>query len=371
MSRVLDTFLALVRIDSPSGEEAACGRFVADELSAAGLSAYFDGSATVTGSDSGNLIAILPGSAPGMRLVLSAHLDTVQPGRGIVPVVEDGVIRSAGETVLGGDDKSGIAAILEALRRVHEDGRPHADVTVVMTTGEELGLRGVKALDPAVLEAADLALVLDAHGEPGAIVVGSPTHYTFVAEFEGRAAHAGVEPEAGVSAILMAAEAIAAMPFGRLDDATTANIGTVTGGTATNVVAASCTVTGECRSLRRERVEEVRIAMDAAMREAAASVGGRVDIRWTKEYDGFLAEPDDPLVNFVGAACREAGAVPRTYTTGGGSDGNVFAGLGCPTLVLATGMMDVHSTDETLRVDHLERLADIIEALLRRAVTQA
>jgi tripeptide aminopeptidase len=368
VSRILDTFLELVRIDSPSGEEAACARQVAAALAAAGLAVGFDDTAAVTGSDTGNLIATLPGTAPGKRIVLSAHLDTVDPGRGIVPVIEDGVIRAEGDTVLGGDDKSGIAAILEALRRIADDGRAHGEVVVVMTTGEELGLRGAKALDPAFVAGADLAVVLDAAGAPGGIVEGAPTHFTFVAEFHGKSAHAGVEPESGRSALAMAADAVCAMRLGRLDEMTTANIGSVNGGTATNVVAASCVMTGECRSLLRDRVEEVRDEMDAALRAGAAKHGGTVDVRWTKEYDGYLFAPDDPVLLFAEEACRAAGAEPRTFRTGGGSDGNIFAGQGVPTLVLSSGMTDVHGTSESLRVEDLEKLADIVEAILVRAV---
>jgi tripeptide aminopeptidase len=368
VSRVLDTFLDLVRIDSPSGEEAACGRFVAEALADLGMSVFFDDSASRTGSDSGNLVARLHGTVPGKRLVLSGHLDTVQPGRGVEPVVSDGIIRPKGETILGGDDKAGIAAILEGIRRVVETGTPHADILVIMTTGEELGLQGAKALDPSVLDGADLALVLDAHGKPGGIVEGAPTHYTFVAEFEGKASHAGVEPESGVSAIRMAAEAIAAMKLGRLDDMTTANIGTITGGIATNVVAAACTVTGECRSLDRDRVEAVRAEMDAVMHRFAAAAGGRADVRWTKEYDGFLFPSEDPLIGLVEAACRDAGVEPWRFRTGGGSDGSIFTGDGVPSLVLATGMAEIHSTSEYLRVADLEALAYIVEAVLKRAV---
>jgi tripeptide aminopeptidase len=365
---VLDTFLDLVRIDSPSGREKACGEYVAGALRSAGMDVRFDGTAAATGSDTGNLIATLPATAPGRQLLLSGHLDTVEPGCGIEPVVDDGIVRAAGDTILGGDDKAGVASILEGVRRVAESGSPHAGITVVMTTGEELGIRGAKALDPAVLEGTWLAVVLDADGAPGGIVTGAPTHYTFVAEFEGRSSHAGVEPEAGRSALQMAAQAICRMRLGRLDELTTANIGTVDGGIATNVVAASCRVTGECRSLERDRVEEVRRAMDEAMHGAASELEGRVDVRWTKEYDGFLYSPEDPRVEFVASACRQAGAEVRMFHTGGGSDGNIFTGHGIPTLVLSSGMTNVHSLQESLRVDDLERLADVVEALLTAAV---
>lgn len=368
MSRVLDTFLDLVAIDSPSGEEASCGRYVAAALTGAGMTVTFDDSAARTGSDSGNLVARLEGTTGGRRIALSAHLDTVQPGRGITPVIEGGVIRPSGDTILGGDDKSGVASIIEAVRRVTESAAAHAGIVVVMTTGEELGLRGAKQLDPAVFEGVGLAVVLDADGAPGGIVIGAPTHHTFVAEFAGRASHAGVEPEAGTSAIEMAAAAIAGMRLGRLDDHTTANIGTIEGGVATNVVAGSCRVTGECRSLDRARVDEVRAEMDRLMHAAAEGAGGSVTVEWTKEYDGFLFSADDPLVALVETACRDAGVEPRTFLTGGGSDGNIFTGFGVPTLVLSSGMTDVHSTRESLKVADLERLADVVEALLKRAV---
>jgi tripeptide aminopeptidase len=368
VSRVLDTFLELVRIDSPSGAEAACGRHVARLLADLGMSVGFDNSAGVTGSDSGNLIASLAGTVPGKRLLLSAHLDTVQPGNGVDPVVADGVVSSRGDTVLGADDKAGIAAIVEGVRRIVEAGEPHAAIDVVMTTGEELGLRGAKALDPAVVATAELAIVLDADGMPGGIVDGAPTHYTFVAEFMGRAAHAGVEPQKGRSAIVMAAEAVAAMRLGRVDELSTANIGTMDGGTATNVVAASVRVTGECRSLDPEVVETLRTEMEAAMHDAAARHEGRVDVRWTREYDGYMFTSGDPALEFARAVCRDVGVEPRTFHTGGGSDGNVFASRGVPTLVLSSGMTHVHCTDERIAVADLETLADMVVAALRRAV---
>ncbi|MDY0088344.1 MAG: M20/M25/M40 family metallo-hydrolase, partial [Coriobacteriia bacterium] len=233
--RLISRFLDLVRIDSPSGEEAAVAHHCATALEAMGFAVCTDDTMAVTGSDTGNLIAELPGTVAGAPvLLLSAHLDCVEPCRGVEPVVRDGVVFSAGETVLGADDKAGIAAIFEALERVLADEAPRGDIRVVLTVGEERGLRGAKALDPASA-AADLCLVLDADGEPGGIVTAAPTHYTFVAEFTGTAAHAGVEPEAGRSALVMAAAAIDAMVLGRLDEHTTANVGTISGGTATNV----------------------------------------------------------------------------------------------------------------------------------------
>lgn len=364
--RVLGTFLEAVRIDSPSGEEAAFGAWCAERLRAVGCTVRFDETGPDCGSDCGNLIAEFPGTGDGMVVVLSAHLDTVEPGRGIVPVVTDGVVRSSGDTVLGADDKGGIAAILEALQRVKEDGLITAPVRVLLTTGEELGLQGAKALDPAECTG-DLCLVLDAHEPVGGIVSAAPTQYTFRAEFFGTAAHAGVEPEKGVSALRMAARAVATMPFGRLDERTTANVGEIRGGGPTNVVTASTVIRGECRSIDPQRAEEVRSRMDDAMRAAAAEAGGTVDIAWTLEYAGFRFDADDPAMRMLTGACADIGVTPHIFDTGGGSDANILTANGLPSVVLSCGMTDVHSTSESIAVADLTALSDLLVAVLLRA----
>lgn len=363
-ARLLETFLDLVRIDSPTGSEGAVAQYCAHALVSAGCAVRFDDSAGATGSDTGNLIAVLPGTVP-VTLGLSAHMDCVEPCRGVDPRVVDGVIVSAGETVLGADDKVGLAAVIEAIRSLAESGLPHPEIKALFTVQEEIGLRGAKELTRADAEC-DLCLVLDADGAPGGIVVGAPTHHTFTARFDGKAAHAGVRPEAGISAIRMAAAAICGMELGRLDDHTTANVGSIRTDGATNIVAARCEVTGECRSLDRARVEAVRAEMDGAMKAAAAEHGGSVDIVWTREYEGFSAGEDDPAVRFVSAACDDAGLTPRLYTTGGGSDANVLAALGVDTLALACGMSGVHGCDESLAISDMESLTALVIAVARR-----
>lgn len=366
--RLLATFLDLVRIDSPSREEAGVAAYCERVLVDVGFSVRFDGAATAVGGDTGNLIAFRGAPGATRTLVLSAHMDCVEPCRGVEPVVEDGIVRAAGKTVLGGDDKIGLAVILEFARMLSEDsttvGGP-LDVRAVFTICEEIGLRGAKALAPEDA-AGDLCLVLDADGAPGGLVVGAPTHYTFTAHFSGTAAHAGVAPEQGRSALVMASRAVCSMELGRLDEATTANIGSITGGGATNVVAPSATMTGECRSLLAERAEEVRIAMDAAMRTAAAELGGEVDIEWVKEYQGFLFADDDPMLSLVREACIDVGLEPRPFKTGGGSDGNIFFADGVPTVVMSSGMSDVHTTTENVRIADMNMLLDLITAVARR-----
>ena len=365
--RLLATFLDLVRIDSPSGREAAMAARCSELLEGIGFSVRTDASAALTGSNTGNLIADLPGTRSGApTLLFSAHLDCVQPCEGVEPILEDGMVVSAGDTVLGADDKAGIAAIVEGVLRSVESGSPRGDIRVVLTVAEEMGLRGAKALDHAEI-GADLCLVLDADGDPGGIVIGAPAHDTFVATFHGLGAHAGVAPEQGRSALLMAARAVAAMPSGRLDDRTTANVGTIEGGTATNVVPARVSITGECRSLDSARVDEVASQMESVMRDAASSGGGRVDVQWTREYESFGMAADAPELDIVREACADTGLEPRSLTTGGGSDGNIFAAAGIPTLVLSCGMQGLHSVDERIAVADLEALTSLVTAIIARA----
>ena len=369
--RLLATFLDLVRIDSPSFHESAMAERCSDELRELGFEVTIDDSARITGSDTGNIVATLPGTVPGCSVAFSGHLDTVDPGIGIEPVVgEDRVVRSAGETVLGADDKAGVAAVLEAMRRTVETRRPHAGIQVVLSTAEERGLLGAKALDCGLITA-DLVYVLDAAGDIGDLVTGAPTQYQFEATFHGTAAHAGVAPETGNSALVMAAEAVAAMELGRLDAQTTSNIGEIHGGHDTNIVAPEATVTGECRSLDVHRVEEVKDAMDAAMRRAAERRGGSVDIDWRLAYRGYEVKPHEEVYRLAAAACEDIGVDPVGYTTGGGADSNIFAQAGLPTLALACAMRDVHSNGEYLRIEDLEMLAALVEAIVGRAVREA
>jgi tripeptide aminopeptidase len=363
-SRVLATFLDLVRIDSPTGSEKGVATYCAAKLESLGFVVRFDDSARQTGSDTGNLIAELPGTAAG-TLALSAHMDCVDPCVGVDPRVVDGVVVSAGETVLGADDKAGLAAALESFERLVEDGGERPTLKAIFTVKEEVGLLGAKHL-AAEDVACDLCLVLDAEGSPGAIVTGAPFHYTFTATFIGKASHAGVAPEEGVSAIAMAARAIGRMRLGRLDAHTTANIGSISGGRATNVIPARCDVTGECRSLHRPTVEALRAEMEQLLRGAAEEVGGSVDIAWRLEYDGFDFPDDSALVALVTAACLDAGLAPSTYQTGGGSDANILAGKGVPVLAIACGMQGVHSTGEQLAVADLHAVTDLCVAVARR-----
>ncbi|MCL2136005.1 MAG: M20/M25/M40 family metallo-hydrolase [Coriobacteriia bacterium] len=366
--RLLADFLALVQIDSPSYSEAGVMQWLSGVLGDAGLQLTIDNSTMHTGSQTGNLIAVLP-ATPGRtdRVYLSAHTDTASPGEGIMPVVTDGVITSSSDTVLGGDDKVGIAAIVETVRVLIESDQSHPEVVILFSVAEEVGLKGAKAIDGQALGFnGEPCFVLDAGGLPGGVIIGAPFHIEYTARFIGRQAHAGVSPETGISAISMAAQAIASLPTGRLDEMTTANVGTIQGGSANNVVAEECLVTGEMRSLSEDRVYEVKEKIGALMDKAASDFGGEVQAEFTLAYPGFKLAEDDALVQLVLETARELGLAPAASYTGGGSDANIYAGKGLKPLVLATGMTAVHSKDESLAVADLVNITQLLVALVLR-----
>lgn len=366
--RVLQTFLDLVRIDSPSYREAAVAAYCARALAEAGCDVRFDDTAASTGSDTGNLIAVLPATAGcAGAIALSAHMDNVEPCCGVDPVIEGGVVRSAGDTVLGGDDKAGVAAIIEAVRSVAESGAVHPRVVVVLTVCEEESLVGATAIDASVFPEGASCYVLDAGGAPGTIVLGSPCHYEFEAAFQGRASHAGAAPEAGISAIAMAAAAVAQMPQGRIDEITTANVGAIDGGTAVNVVPERCVVRGECRSIERDRAERVKDEITRACETAAAAAGGSVEVRWHLDYESTNYAPDDEIARRAVRAARSCGLEPAMANSGGGADANAFATKGVAAITLGIGMANYHALDEHIAVRDVEDTARLAEALIVQA----
>ncbi len=364
--RLLSLFCELVQIESPSRAEAGMAARCERELTDLGFHVEFDDSGDKTGANVGNLIAHLPGTRPG-HVVLSAHMDTVQPCEGIEPVVVDGVIRSAGQTILSADDKAGVAAIFEAVRALLEEDTPRPDITVVLTTCEELSLLGAGALDLARVPSDAPYFIFDADGAPGTVILGAPCHNTFEAHFTGRAAHAGVEPEAGISAIQMAAHAVANMSLGRLDEATTANVGVIEGGSETNVVPDSCMMKGECRSLYADRAQACITAMTEALEAAAAHFGGSVDYTWREDYGAVRYEETDDLVAHIKRACERAGVEFRPHISGGGADANILCTRGINAITLGIGMTNFHSVDEFITVEDLQNCARLAHALILEA----
>ena len=369
--RLMTTFFDLIAIESPSRHEARMADYCTHVLEDLGFDVTIDDSAPRTGSDTGNIIAFLPGTVPG-HIAFSAHLDTVRPCEGIEPVVirevvdgeEQEVIRSAGPTILSADDKSGITAIFEGIRSAIESGIDRPDISVILSTCEEISLVGASALSDHLFDGSVPCFVLDADGHPGSIIIGSPYHHSFQAVFKGRAAHAGVEPEAGASAIQMAADAISNMDLGRIDDVTTANVGVINGGVSDNVVPAECTLIGECRSIHPERVMAQVESMTDSMKQAAHRYHGQVDVHWTMDYPGLLYDVKDPLVQRLSHAAESIGITPRYLYSGGGADANILGTKGARAITLGTGMTNFHSTDEFITVRDLQTMARYIEAII-------
>ncbi len=345
--RLRETFLALVGHNSPSGQEREILRYCEGLLRDAGFLGRFDAA--------GNLIAQKAGTvADAPRIFLNAHVDTVQPTAGLQVREVDGVFRTDGTTILGADDKAGVAQILETVLALEEAQEPHGDLVVILTTREEVGLEGAKALEPAAI-AGCIGFVFDSSGPPGAMVVQSPAQDSLHVRIRGRAAHAGVQPEKGISALQIAARAIDRMPQGRIDAETTANVGTIHGGTATNVVAEECLVTLEARSRNPESLERQVATMRRCFEEAATEFGGQVEIRIRREYSGYSCVEDAPPVRWASEAWRRlTGGEVERRATGGGSDANIFNGLGVPTVVLSVGYLGHHTTGEYLPIADLE-----------------
>ena len=363
--RLNETFARLCAIPSPFGCERAMADAVARELGAMGVDVEEDGAAAQVGAQCGNLLARIPGRGE-RTILLCAHLDTV-PERGVIePVLDDGAWVSRGDTILGADNKAAVAMILEVARRCAIEGSP-VGLELLFTVCEEVGLAGATAFDVTTLNS-DWGYVFD-HASPiGEIIVASPTYYRFQADFRGTAAHAGIRPEDGRSAIEAAARAIAAMRLGRLDEETTANIGRIEGGQSggTNIVAARCTVLGEVRSLDRSKAEDAIAEVIACAHDAANTPSCFCDVDVTTErlFDGYRHAPDAPAVLAAEAALRACAYSPTRRTTGGGSDANAFEASGFHCTNLANGTERNHEPGERVSVAALEGMLDVTFALL-------
>jgi len=362
-------FVRLAGIASPTGAERELADAVKEYLGDLGLGVHEDASAHVTGCGCGNLVTRIPGREEAQPIGLCAHLDTVPVSGAPKVVVADGFVCSDGATVLGADDKAAVAVLLTLARALVADP-PAGDVELVLTAGEEAGLLGAKALDLDGLTARRV-FVLDSDGAPGTLVVASPTQKRVDVEFRGRAAHAGIAPELGRNAIVAAANAVAAMRLGRIDDETTANIGLVHGGTARNVVAERCAVSGEVRSHDPDKVTALAEEMVHAAAAAAAAAGVDVEIDVREAFRGYRHPADSPLLAIGARAAAHAGLEARLVDGGGGSDANVFNAAGLPALTLGVGFENAHSPQERMSLERLGELADMAAGVVRAAGTAA
>jgi tripeptide aminopeptidase len=363
--RLVELFTTLCSINSPSRQEREVAEYVKGFLRGLGLEVREDHAAQQVEGNANNLIATLPANISGVpRIFFSAHLDTVEPNPNVKIIQENGIIRTDGSTILGADDKAGVSAILEAIRIVVENNLPHGQIQLLFTVCEEIGLRGARAMDLSLVES-DFGFVYDSGPPIGTVVSQTPTHDTLEVRLIGKPAHAGVEPEKGINAIEIAAHAIARMRLGRLDEETTANIGTIHGGHAINIVCPEVHLRAEARSRTIAKVNAQVAHMIECFERAAQERGGRAEIHHERHYEGYQLTEEDLPVRVVHAAARKIGLEPLMRPTGGGADANIFIARGLPCCVVGTAMEKVHTHEEFVQVENLARSVDLTLAIIR------
>lgn len=361
--RLLKLFLDLVQTDSATREEGAVATLCQAKLESLGFTVRYDQAGETIKGQVGNLIATRKGNAGSKTLLLSSHMDRVVPGKGIKPQIEDGIIRSDGTTILAADDCQGLAAILEGIEAAIEAGIALPTIEVVFCVAEEGGLMGSKHLDASMLTATE-GYILDADGPVGQITVKAPAQTKFVYRIVGRAAHGGVEPEKGINALYVASEAITGMKLGRIDEETTANIGLVTGGTATNAVMEVCELKGDARSLVISKMEAQIAHMTERLEESCAKWGARLEKELNFSYGPVKLDWGAESVERAAAAIRRMGLNPEIVASGGGSDANNFNTKGIESVCLSVNYKAIHSVKEHVAVADVVKSAELVVALI-------
>jgi tripeptide aminopeptidase len=369
--RLAETFRSLVAISSESRHEGALASDLKRRFDKLGAETVLDASAAATGSDTGNLISRLKGTREIPALLVCAHMDTVRPGQGIDVLFKDGVFTSDGTTILGADDKSAIAVILEALTVLKEDHIPHGPLEVVLTTCEEAGLAGARNLDFRLISA-PYGYALDGSDTEG-VIVQSPSSNRFEIRLFGKDAHAGAHPEKGINAIHLAAKAMAGLSIGRIDPETTCNIGWIEGGLATNVVPPSVTIRGEARSHDEDKLERLTAGIVGAFERVVAEHRTlaahedlpRLEVEVKRSYSRTRVPENHPVVRLARSAAARLGRTMRAKKSGGGSDANIFFEKGIPLGILGTGMREVHTLREYVRLDDMVRAVELLLEIIR------
>ncbi|HBQ85945.1 MAG TPA: peptidase M20 [Syntrophomonas sp.] len=368
--RLIQRFIQLAGISSGSGQEGNLRDFLKQEYKHRGLDVYEDETGQRLNGNCGNLMIKIPGDSRFPALLLGAHMDTVQPCENIKPVIgEDGIIRSEGNTILSSDDKAGIAAIMEACDVMREKDLPHPPLEILFTVSEEQGLEGSKYFDYSLLQAG-YGYVLDGGGDPGTIIVQSPCQNEIEYIVHGKAAHAGINPEDGINAIQVAAQAMSAMPCGRIDEETTCNFGLIEGGQARNIVASTCRIKGEARSLKREKLDELTSRLTDKFKAITKECGAVPEVNVVFLYPEISMDLNERVVRVAIEAAESIGLQPITEKTGGGSDASIITGHGIRCANLGTGMSNVHTTDEYIKIKDLENDARLVLAIIQQAARE-
>lgn len=368
--RLTKEFMELVQVDSVTTNEQAISEILKTKFTSLGLEVREDDTKGQTGHGAGNLIVTwkAEGAEQAPKLFFTCHMDTVAPGEGIKPqICEDGFIRSDGTTILGSDDKAGIAALFEAIRVIQENKLPHGQIQFVITVGEEAGLIGARAMKAQDIDA-EFGFALDSNGDVGGICVAAPSRAQITMKITGKSAHAGVNPEDGISAIQVAAKAIAKMKLGRVDHETTANIGSFSGAGPLNVVCDYVEILAEARSIVQSKVEEQVNHMRESLQAVCEQYGAKAEFESDIAYPAFKLTDEDEVVKLAARAITSVGLNPTTFPSGGGSDANIFNGFGIPTVNLALGYEDIHTTNERIKVSSLVDAAQVVVAIVKESV---
>jgi tripeptide aminopeptidase len=369
--RLAETFKFLAGIDSISKEEGILAAKIREILATIGAETWVDNAGERIGGDTGNLIAKFRGNTSASPLLLNAHMDTVEPGRGVTAVLKNGIFTSDGTTILGADDKSAIAILLETLSVLKENNLAHGPLEVVFTICEEIGLLGAKHLDFSLITA-KYGFAVDATDTEG-IVTRAPSANHLEFEIHGKDAHAGAAPEKGINAILLAGKAIAGLELGRIDGETTCNIGIIEGGMATNIVPNRVVIKGEARSHDEEKLKKITHRIVSTFKGVIEDYKGthsddelpRVDVRIDKDFSRTHIPSDHPVVVLANRAAENLGRKMKTKTSGGGADANVFFEKGIVTGVLGTGMRDMHTVRESVNLDDMVRTSELLLEIIR------
>lgn len=366
--RMLAEFKEIVAIPCHTLQEKPVFDYLKAKLEAMGFAVEEDDAGKQLGGNCGNLWAFLPGNKPGATAVLlSSHMDGVEPCGGTTVVQKDGVLYSDGTTILGGDDKSGVEGILEGLRMLLASGEEHGDIQVLFTIAEEGGVNGSRCMDRTRLRA-EVGYALDGEGAPGEIVVGAPGQYKYKISVHGKKAHGGLEPEKGINAIMIAAKALADVKrYGRIDEETTANIGIIGGGVATNVVPDLVVIEGDARSRNNEKLAAIRDEIVNTIVTSAQKYGAQAEAKVDHKYSSFLVDKDSKVVTLAERSCAICGFAPNVTLTGGGSDANFINEAGVPCVILGTGMANVHTVEEFLKEEDLYNTALMVYGILLAA----
>jgi tripeptide aminopeptidase len=363
-NRLVDLFLQLCKINAPSLQEIDSVKFVRELLEREGIECWEDEAGAKISSSANNLIARLRGNLEGApRVFLSAHFDTVEPTEGLTIEERDGVFYSDGTTILGADDKGGMAPAIEALLTLKASGLPHGDVYLLFSIAEEIGLLGAANMKIEDL-GLDFGYVLDTGPPVGTYVNRAATHDYLEITLHGRPAHAGKDPENGINAIQIAAKAVEGMRLGRIGPETTANLGTIAGGSGVNVVCPSVKIRAEARSTSLTELDAQIEHMIQRFEAAARELGGIADIQHHRHYGSYQVDPSEQVVKVAQRASQRLGLEPTLRLTLGGSDANVFNARGLPTIVAGTGMSAIHTHEEFISRDDLIRTAELALALL-------